>query len=54
MKVSSIDVQEAKKLLKACPKIVQDYVRSLEHVYQISKETNKLLMKKLKESGRVG
>lgn len=53
MKVSSIDVQEAKKQLKACPKIVQDYVRSLEHVYEISKETNRLLMKKLRENGKV-
>lgn len=53
MRVSSIDVQEAKKLLKTCPKVVQDYVKSLEHVYEISKETNRLLMKKLRENGKV-
>lgn len=49
MVVKTIDRQAAKKALKECPKIVQDYVKSLEHVYEISKETNKLALKKIKE-----
>ena len=35
MQVKSIDTNQAKAELKKCPKIVQDYVRSLEGVYEL-------------------
>jgi hypothetical protein len=49
VQVKTIDVFEAKKALKKCPKIVQDYVKSLESVYEMCKETNKIALKKIKE-----
>lgn len=49
IKVKTIDVFEAKKALKKCPKIVQDYVRSLENVYEMCRETNKIALKKIRE-----
>jgi len=36
--VKSIDVIEVKKVLKTCPKIIQDYVTSLEHLYEGQKQ----------------
>ena len=52
MQVKTIDKQEVKKSLKGCPKIVRDYVKSLEQVYEASRETNRLVMTKLKEHAR--
>lgn len=52
MQVKSIDIQKAKGELKGCPKIVQDYVRSLENLYEISRETNKQAIKKIRELSR--
>ena len=52
MVVKTIDKQAVKKALKECPKIVQDYIKSLEHVYEISKETNRLAIAKLKEHAK--
>ena len=48
MEVNSIDVNKAKKELKKCPKIVQDYVRSLEGLYEMNKNTLDKAIKKLK------
>lgn len=49
VQVKSIDVLQAKQALKKCPKIVQDYVKSLESVYEMCKETNKIALKKIRE-----
>lgn len=49
VQVKSIDVLQAKQALKKCPKIVQDYVRSLENVYEMCRETNKIELKKIRE-----
>ena len=39
MEVKSINTQQAKSELKKCPKIVRDYVRSLESVYEMNRAT---------------
>ena len=49
IKVKSIDTLAAKAELKKCPKIVQEYVRSLENVYEMCRETNKIALKKIRE-----
>ena len=46
LQVKTIDSKQVKKELKKCPKIVQDYVKSLELAYEFNKETlNKALVK---------
>jgi hypothetical protein len=46
MNVKSIDKNQVKKELKKCPQIIQDYVRSLEGLYENQKEiTNKAIRK---------
>lgn len=50
MVVKSIDVVKAKQELKSCPKIVRDYVRSLENLYSINKSTLDKAITKLKET----
>lgn len=46
IEVKSIDTNKAKHELKKCPKIVQDYVRSLEGIYEMNKATlNKAIVK---------
>lgn len=49
IQVKSIDVVEVKELLKSCPKLVRDYVKSLERCYEMSQETNKLAIRKIRE-----
>ena len=49
MEVKSINVQLAKSELKKCPKLVQDYVRALEGVYEMNRATLNKAIKKLKE-----
>lgn len=50
IQVKSIDdIVEVKELLKGCPKLVRDYVKSLERCYEMSKETNKLAIRKIRE-----
>lgn len=39
IEVKTIDTNQAKSELKKCPKIVQDYVRSLENVYEMNKSS---------------
>ena len=45
--VKSIDLYQVKEQLKKCPKEVQDYVRALENVYEINKNTLNKAIKKL-------
>jgi len=49
IQVKCIDMVEVKKLLKTCPKLVRDYVKSLERVYEMSQHTNKMAIKKIRE-----
>lgn len=49
IKVNTIDIVEVKELLKGCPKLVRDYVKSLERCYEMSQETNKLAIRKIRE-----
>ena len=49
IQVKSIDRVEVKGLLNSCPKLVRDYVKSLERCYEMSKETNKLAIRKIRE-----
>lgn len=46
--VKTIDTNQAKAELKKCPKIVQDYVKALEGVYEMNQATLKLAIKKLR------
>ena len=48
IKVKSIDTNQVKEELKKCPKIVQDYVKSLEGVYEMNKATLNKVITKLK------
>jgi len=48
LEVKSIDTNQAKAELKKCPKIVQDYVRSLEGVYEMNRATLNKAIAKLK------
>lgn len=48
IKVKSIDTNQVKEELKKCPKIVQDYVKSLEGVYEMNKATLNKAISKLK------
>ena len=49
IEVRSVNVNQAKAELKKCPKIVQDYVRSLEGIYELNKQTLGKAMSKLRE-----
>ena len=49
IKVKSIDLEEVNELLKTCPKLIRDYVKSLERCYEMSKQTNKMAIKKIRE-----
>jgi hypothetical protein len=49
IEVKSIDTNQAKAELKKCPKIVQDYVRSLEGVYEMNKATLNKAISKLRQ-----
>ena len=49
IKVKSIDLVEVKELLKTCPKLIRDYVSSLEQCYEMSQQTNKMAIKKIRE-----
>lgn len=49
IQVKSIERAEVKELLKTCPKLVRDYVKSLERVYEMSRQTNKMAIKKIRE-----
>lgn len=49
IQVKSIDLVEVKELLKTCPKLVRDYVKSLERCYEMSQQTNKMAIKKIRE-----
>jgi hypothetical protein len=48
IEVKSIDTNQAKAELKKCPKIVQDYVRSLEGIYEMNKATLNKAIKQLR------
>ena len=48
IEVKSIDTNQVKAELKKCPKIVQDYVRSLEGVYEMNKATLDKAIKQLR------
>ena len=48
MQVKSIDTSQVRKELKKCPKVVQDYVRSLEGVYEVNRETLKRAIAKMR------
>ena len=50
LEVKSIDTNQAKAELKKCPKIVRDYVRSLEGVYKINRATLNKAIAKLKQN----
>jgi hypothetical protein len=50
IEVKSIDTNQAKAELKKCPKIVQDYVRSLESVYEMNKATLNKAIAKLRQN----
>lgn len=47
--VKQFDTTEAKKVLKTCPQIVQDYVKLLEKVYEKQKELTALAISKLRQ-----
>lgn len=47
--VRTIDKNKARGELKKCPKVVRDYVRSLEGAYEANKVTLQMAIKKLKE-----
>jgi len=47
--VKSIDTNQAKAELKKCPKIVRDYVRSLEGVYETNRDTLNKAITKLRQ-----
>lgn len=49
IQVKSIDMVEVKELLKTCPKLVKDYVNSLERCYEMSRQTNKMAIRKIRE-----
>jgi len=51
IEVKSIDTNQAKAELKKCPKIVQDYVKSLESVYEMNRATLTNAINKLKLLG---
>jgi len=46
--VKSIDVREAQTAVSNCPKIVQDYVRSLEGIQEASRHFQATAIKKVK------
>lgn len=47
--VKAIKKQEVKNELKNCPKIVKDYVRSLENILEMSDHLNSESLKRIKE-----
>lgn len=52
IEVKSIDTHQAKAELKKCPKIVQDYVRSLESVYEMNRASLNKAIGKLREQNK--
>ena len=50
IEVKSIDTNQAKDELKKCPKIVRDYVRSLEGVYEMNIATLNKAIAKLRQN----
>jgi len=49
IKVENIDTYKAKEELKHSPKIIQDYVKSLEFAFQKNQETLNKAIKKIQE-----
>jgi len=49
IEVKSIDINQAKAELKKCPKIVRDYVRSLEDIYKMNRATLDRAIKQLRQ-----
>ena len=49
IEVKSIDTNQAKAELKKCPKIVQDYVKSLESLYEMNRSTLNKAIAKLRQ-----
>jgi hypothetical protein len=49
IEVKSIDVNQVKEELKKCPKIVRDYVRSMESVLDLNRDNLNKAIKKLRE-----
>ncbi len=49
IQVNSIDEYKAKAELKKCPKLVRDYVRALESVYEMNKTNLNLAIAKIRE-----
>ena len=47
--VKSINKQEVKQELKNCPKVVRDYVKSLENICEMSDHLNIESLKRIKE-----
>ena len=47
IEVKSIDTNQVKTELKKCPKIVRDYVKSLEDVYEMNRVSLNLAIVKL-------
>lgn len=46
IQVKNIDMVEVKELLKTCLKLIRDYVKSLERCYEMSRQTNKMAIRK--------
>lgn len=49
IQVKNIDMVEVEELLKDSPKLIRDYVKSLERCYEMSQQTNKMAIKKIRE-----
>ena len=49
IQVKSIDLVEVKELLKDSPQLIRDYVKSLERLYEMSQQTNKMAIRKIRE-----
>jgi len=47
--VNSVDIQQVKKLLKDCPKDVQQYVKALENLSESNGELIKKCVSKIRE-----
>ena len=52
MVVKSIDVHSVKVQIKKCPIEVQQYISSLENLLEISQETTRKAIKKLKDNAK--
>lgn len=49
--VKVLDIDKAKKEVKNCPLIVRQYVKALDHIIEIQKQTIEAAIKKLREKG---